>query len=255
MKEHYHVLLNLFIVFSFFCCKNENDYFLDALKRSSNNRVELAKVLKKYENDSLKVKAASFLISNMKGLYALDGPSMDKYYSSMDSLKERLALMNVFELRALSDSIIDQLHFSGLEKKYDLNNIGADYLIRRIDHAFKVREMPWAKDLSFEDFCEYLLPYRIGTEVLEDWQEDLGDYFKELLDETDLQLDSAMYMFCDKLSKKYKTNLYAYPSAMPTIKPSRLKYQRIGPCEDFANLFVFIGRTFGIPTAIDFTPQ
>lgn len=41
--------------------------------------------------------------------------------------------------------------------------------------------MPWAKDLSFEEFCEYLLPYRIGTEVLEDWQEDLGGHFEAIL--------------------------------------------------------------------------
>jgi len=243
------------IAFFLLSCKGKKSDLQDVLQSSNSNRGNIEQIIEYYKADSLKLKATIFLISNMKELYTLNGNSMDQYYNTMNVFQEQSEQMNVFELRAFSDSIIQMLDFSKLEKEYDLNSIKPDYLIRRIDHAFKVWEMPWAKDLNFEEFCEYLLPYRVGTEVLEDWQEDLGFYFKGVLDETDLQSDSTIYDFCGKLSAKYKTNLYSYPSGMPTIKPSRLKYQRIGPCEDFANLFVFIGRTFGIPTAIDFTPQ
>lgn len=105
--------------------QKEPDCLQDVLNLAGNNRVELEKVLKRYEDNSLKLKAASFLISNMKDLYTLDGSPMDQYYNSMDSLQERSAQMNVFELRALSDSVIKPLHFNGLDKKFDLNQMNA----------------------------------------------------------------------------------------------------------------------------------
>lgn len=47
----------------------------------------------------------------------------------------------------------------------------ADYLINNIDHAFKVwKHRPWNKTLGFDDFCELILPYRIGNEPLSDWR-------------------------------------------------------------------------------------
>ena len=48
-------------------------------------------------------------------------------------------------------------------KIYDAHIITAEYLIDNIDCAFdNWQKRPWNRSLSFEDFCEYLLPYRIG---------------------------------------------------------------------------------------------
>ena len=42
---------------------------------------------------------------------------------------------------------------------------GTRLLVSNIEWAFKVwREQPWGKNVSFEQFCEYILPYRIGNE-------------------------------------------------------------------------------------------
>lgn len=57
---------------------------------------------------------------------------------------------------------------------YDSHVITASYLIRNIDHAFGMWEkQPWGKYIKFEDFCEYILPYRVAFEPLSEWERDL----------------------------------------------------------------------------------
>ena len=46
------------------------------------------------------------------------------------------------------------------------------YLVTNIEWAFKVwREQPWGKNVPFGQFCEYVLPYRVGNEELVPWRE------------------------------------------------------------------------------------
>ena len=62
--------------------------------------------------------------------------------------------------------------YRNLPKIYDAHIITAEYLIDNIDRAFdNWQKRPWNRSLSFEDFCEYLLPYRIGDEPLEEWKD------------------------------------------------------------------------------------
>jgi hypothetical protein len=191
----------------------------------------------------------------MDDFYTLDGKSMDKYYQTIDSLHHAPEKMEILAARSFYDDLIKRCKFDDLKEKADLKNIKATYLIQRIDHAFDAWQTPWAKNLDFEDFCEFLLPYRVGTEVLEPWEYDYKNYFQFAFDNIDYESDSALYYICDNISNRYKVHSYDYPLTMPSIKPSVLKYQQIGPCYDFANMFIYIGRTFGIPVAIDFTPQ
>ncbi|MDR2916476.1 MAG: discoidin domain-containing protein [Tannerella sp.] len=252
MKYILLFLLSLIILIS---CSKENDRLQWALELAGENRTELEKVLEHYQNEPLKLKAAEFLISNMNGFYTSHGKSMDKYYRIMDSINKAPITMEVLDMRDFYDSIFERYKLNDLKRTSDLESIKSQYLIQRIDHAFEAWQTPWAKDLSFEDFCEYLLPYRIGTEVLENWEQDYKNYFQYAFDRVDYQTDSALFTICDSISGRYKTNSYFYPDNMPTIKPSFLKHMQVAPCRDFANMFVFIGRTFGIPVAIDYIPQ
>ena len=55
--------------------------------------------------------------------------------------------------------------FRTLKKVYDAKVIKAEFLIHHIDQAFEVFEKrSWNKYLPFDDFCELILPYRIGDE-------------------------------------------------------------------------------------------
>jgi len=180
---------------------------------------------------------------------------MDRYYHIMDSVNNDPIKMETLELREFYDLIFKKHPQNDLVRKYDLEYVESQDLINRIDYAFEMKQSPWAKDLSFEDFCEYILPYRVGTEVLENWEQDYKSHFEHIFEKLDLNSDSALYIICDSISNMYKAHNYFYPINMPTVKPSYLKYASVAPCSDFTNLFVFIGRTFGIPTAVDFIPN
>ena len=57
-------------------------------------------------------------------------------------------------------------------KVYDAQVISADFLINHIDHVFRVWDSrPWARHYSFDEFCRYVLPYRLADERLEAWRE------------------------------------------------------------------------------------
>ena len=76
MKHCFFILL-LFII----ACKSETEQQLEfALQAAEENRTELEKVLKHYANDSLKLKAAKFLICNMPGHVSYVGQEIECYY-------------------------------------------------------------------------------------------------------------------------------------------------------------------------------
>lgn len=61
--------------------------------------------------------------------------------------------------------------------------IKAEFLIHHIDQAFEVFEKrSWNKYLPFDDFCELILPYRIGDEPLEEWRGWYRERYESILD-------------------------------------------------------------------------
>ena len=140
-----------------------------SLKDMLSANPKLQVVLDKYKDDSLKYKAAVFLIENLPFHYSYEGEPLNDY-------------LKLFELHGKGtmypDKVLDSIkracgpfHMDKLEAKSDIY-IDPVYLIENIEWAFKVwREQPWGKNVSFEDFCEFVLPYRVGDERLESWRE------------------------------------------------------------------------------------
>ena len=67
-------------------CRHTDPDLENALRQAGENRSQLEQVLDHYRNDSLKYKAACFLIANMPGHYSYGGEVLDAYYFSVDSL-------------------------------------------------------------------------------------------------------------------------------------------------------------------------
>ena len=135
-----------------------------ALRIAKGNRTELEKVLYYYQQDatdSLKYKAACFLIENMPYHSYTHGEQLEKYKKYYAWLKDSHGKTP----EEVADSVKKTFGPIGqLDKKYDLLEVDSAYLCNNIEWAFKVwREQPWGKNISFEMFCEYLLPYRIDV--------------------------------------------------------------------------------------------
>ena len=70
-----------------------------------------------------------------------------------------------------------------LPRKDDLRSVSAEMLIENIDLAFKQwKERPWNKALSFDDFCELILPYTISDDQPVRWRRMYAEHYNHVLD-------------------------------------------------------------------------
>ena len=66
------------------CSSSEKEQLETALVFADTNRAELEKVLEYYKNDSLKLKAAIYLIENMPLYYTYKGSDLDSLHIALE---------------------------------------------------------------------------------------------------------------------------------------------------------------------------
>lgn len=238
------LLLTLLLI----SCSSMEDKRLDiCLQAADSNAEELEKVLKHYEEEPEKLKAARFLLSNMLYNYAYtDG--------EIDSLK-RVLTMAISQQGVLSREIRDKwkgIRYNKAQKELDIRKIKADLLIENIDLAFEVWERrPWSKHYSFEDFCDYILPYRLDNEPLERWRKLYYDRYASALDSLYQGADvvKAAELLHDYIKKEGFVHNRDF--TLPHFGALFLWKNRIGYCRDKTDLLCYAMRAAGIPVASD----
>ena len=256
----------LWLVFDRVQNRTQNDFLDESLRLAGDNRTELEKVLSHYRQnpaDSLKSRAAVFLISNMAGHFSYSGNSMEAYYDASDSISRMLVNSSQDEIQNVFDKLAAQ--FSSRPAVIcDLRILKASYLIDNIDKAFDDwQNGEWATHLNFDEFCEYLLPYKIADlQTLDNWREYLANPIYGDLQYLPLCMHSAhsAYWACDKVNQIYVRQQSRISvdakNAMPLRRiNSLLATLKKKDCDDYSIATVSIMRAKGIPTAIDFTPQ
>ncbi len=178
------VSLLIFIIIN--SCKPVVDSKLEfALNAAGDNRIELEKVLEYYKNDSLKLAAANYLISNMPYHY-----TREEYYVSPYGQKYRPNITS-FSCRENVKKHCDSLLQSGyrIEQRsvHDINTLNSAFLINNIELAFSAWQNPWSKQISFNDFCRYILPYRAQTEQISYLRKEIMERFVPILDSINVQ--------------------------------------------------------------------
>ena len=220
-----------------------------ALECAATNKGELEKVLEHYKDEPEKYKAACFLIENMPYHYALEG-------EELDSLKTVLASADAYGVMLKDTAVPDWDYYtpSGLQRKPDVLNIRAEFLINNIDLAFDGwKKRPWNASLSFADFCEWLLPYRIGNETPDNWRQIYHDRYSFLLDEVYTGIDvveaiSVVWEYLQKEDPYRFTWVFNYPH----LGGEYLLHNRIGKCQDACDFMIYVMRAIGVPVAYDF---
>lgn len=151
----------------------------DALDMAGENRGELEKVLRHYEEegDTLKYNAAKFLIENMPYRYSYSGAcldSLDKAYLSMSCAAKDLR-DSVFKART------GNINLSSGKVSVDIRSLTAKQLISAIDDACDLwRKVNWSKEYCQELFFDYVLPYRLMNEQPSDWRATVKKEFPDL---------------------------------------------------------------------------
>ncbi len=192
----------LFISFLFSCSNKSN--LEQALDK---NRTEIEKVLQHYsENlaDSLKLKAAKFLIENMDAYSFSTSPKLEAYYHRLDSifsLNDRADAISQQQQTLLNQLVMPNLR--NFKIIPDLQYVSADFMIDNINRAFEAWESPFAKGMNFDDFCEYLLPYKFGMERPSAWrsayQTAIYPHLKFMLDNS-CRLDSGLILHTSQIA-------------------------------------------------------
>lgn len=234
-----------------------------ALRYAGENRPELEKVLAHYSHnpqDFLKLRAAKFLIEEMPGHYSYNTTQIKEYYDRAKNIYQQsddLAYRKE-ALQKLSDST--KRFISTIE---DIQYINHQYLIRSIDRSFELWENHrWAKHLTFDEFCEYLLPYKvIDTQYLDEWKQDLYSRFESdtllyqtIVDHNHMNLEKAIEIN-KTLQEAIPPIIYLVIDIIPLLATDFLEYMAFGKCDDYSHITNMVMRSKGIPVAFDFTPQ
>lgn len=264
MMKYVFSIIIVFLVYTIpvFSCPSDNDNQerIDrALKRAGSNAKNLQRVLDHFKDNELKYKAACFLIENMDGKFCQVSPVINHYITEVDSFMSVNPNLNTRDYRAFYEDV--QLRHKNFmhkaEPQYDIETVTANYLISNIESAFGVWNKPWAKDVSFDLFCKYVLPYRIGEEPISNWR----DRFKSLYEYPTEQLfdcqDNRFYKMgiYSELRKKLPISIYTPKYLRPEIPLDMLPDMHVGNCKDAASFSTAQLRSLGIPSTIDFVPQ
>ena len=182
----------------------------ETAKSSISNQTELTSFLEHYKlsGNSEKYEAACFLISNMPGK-----------------------------------------HSAGENIVYDIDVVKSDSLISSLEESFLLKEeSSFLKDYSFEQFLEYILPYRIVDEPLEYyWKQDCKRHFRSanMVDIIQAAKD---------INSQVKLNLSPANNGELPQSYSSLIRNGYGKCDDRSALLVMALRASGIPCSYEFVP-
>lgn len=208
-------IITFLLCASLFACdftSNTDERMLSyALEHAGDNRKELEYVIEHFKGDSLKKEAACFLVRNM----------------------------------------VYHFGFDKRNKIPDITSITSDYLINNIELAFQVWPKPWNKNISFDDFCRYILPYRSLHELPSSLRGMLMNIYLPILDslQVDNTYDAVMIM-----QKILKTKV-AYHEVIPKYYPTaeEIHATGLGRCDGMVMYGVNMMRAVGIPAVVEHT--
>lgn len=255
----------LLTVFLFVSCGNVPTKLEEALALSGKNRTELESVLQYYSRspeDSLKLRAAEFLIANMPGHYSYYGAPLDDYLDSIHHSANLRAypwhLRNMFLIQAYRKPELARM--KGVSRIEDIHRITSGYLIDNIEKAFLAWQKPWARHLNFDDFCEYLLPYRVENEPIMNWRDSLDvEGFSHTLQrmETIDELFESPYQACLQLNTRLMDIFKEMKKDSVTFSHPLIGEKEVVKfgCPEFVYAVIFVMRGMGIPVSIESIEQ
>ncbi len=271
-------LVITFFLFLLSGCASEVDKRVDTvLSIFGANRTDLETVLKHYKHEPQKLKAAKFLIANMRhhhSYYSVRNPRQHPLLDSLTGVADSLLFCSV---SLAADSLytekarkmINEVRVGFREKQgervaeqpvrilwkdgYDLHWVKAAQLISHIDHVFELkRQITGLQRLSAEDFYEYVLSYRsIPDFSLIDFSDGYAAFMNKYLsavNKDSLREVAQKYNYVIGRTREFFPP-YPYKEE---VGYQELFFHGFHDCIPIANYGVSILRACGIPAAVEF---
>ena len=229
------------------------------------NRKELEDLLYHYrEIDPNREKfcAAVFLIENLSAHQSYMGNAINGYYdyakkilgdTTLTPEQQRDSLLEISDLeyRYLTDNIIS-----------DAQIIKSSFLIDNIDKSYSLwKTCPWASHISFDDYLEWLLPYKaVELQELDSWRDTLFSFFGESLAsqiKNDVEYGTTIDMaerIKNNISQGVNRHGLYTRAGLPLLSSYLLPRQTFGDINDYSLLALLTFRASGVPSVIDETP-
>jgi len=213
----------------------------------------LREVLQHYrqKNEMEKFQAALFLIKNISihksielDWYATDDKKVNFSEFNYDNYLQGLSYLKSIDATQRRNTISD------------LEQISKEYLIKNIDDAFDLwKNNSWSKDYSFENFCEYILPYKGSVEPFEEnWREVWQEYLSLVIKRNKEREEKDPVIVCNEILSElqdFKFTLHK-KDFQPVLNSSQMMYRREGSCNDLTNMAILATRSIGIATSLDY---
>lgn len=244
------------------CSRHDKLLLEEAFSLAGENRRELELVLAHYQGNTLKLDAVKFLITNMVGLSVPDTTSLIAYqpfYQKCDSIRIKYKANQ----RAFWETLVDSLwreyqKKASVQVKYTplLKIITAKQFITEVELAFKSwKENELSKDCSFNDFCEYILPFSRGNcFVLDDSRSRFYQLYKEKFYRNNME---SIFAETDSLLCIYKDidfDIFG-GSNIPVLSTEALMQMGGGLCTERGTFNSLLLSALGAPVTMDFAPH
>ena len=230
-------------------------------------------VLRHYQDEPQKLEAACFLLQNMSKAYGTDASLQEAcvpFYLQYDSLMrvygyDSLLKLFDYERKVDWDRQVDSLwsafydNHSEVQKRQllpDLQILTTQQLIAEIDLAFEAwrSNVYTHKGCTWEEFCEYILPYRRRNGLLIDsarmvfYERHHKAFFRQVGKDMIAEADSLLYQY------RHISHSGFAGMQIPILSAAALEQLRHGLCEHKCWFNSLLFSALGMAVAVDFVP-
>ncbi|PRD56764.1 transglutaminase-like domain-containing protein [Sphingobacterium gobiense] len=257
-------------IFLFISCVNDKTRYFESTK---------AGIIEYYKDDSLRLEAARYILNNIEGLKHLEDDENQGRQPYFDYLK-KIALQSELDRngkkkegkrkpeKELYTRVLDSIFEAERQRSVtvgsrlieDISYLSQEQIQENIEFAFYTRQnFPWSKKVDFEDFKEYVLPYRVTDAYSPHSKRIFLEEYKPLVDSIRSISDPH------EVAKRIKDDIHLwfkedgvlgarYPFLFP-MTFENIFNGRVGTCYEATTLRVEIMRALGIPTAFEIVPH
>jgi len=229
---------------------------IEVFNISGVHKPELARFVLETElkDDSLKLDAAYFLLSNLAtnytAFYTLQDSSGAEYEIIPNNFKDYA------EIKSYLDSIENlngKLFYRADSFLIDYSEVSTQYLSSTVDKAFRV----WRKNLDKRDygfglFKNYILPYRVANEEIEPFRDLLSEKFSSIIDDKKTFRENVEFINEKINSLVVYDETFVKEQRVPHLK--KLLERGRGNLLEINILKVKMMRSLGFAAALDYSP-
>lgn len=239
----YIFILGIFTI----SCNNDKsdkrpDYWLN-----ENSSVE------QYPADSSYLERATILSGKMDVL--------SKLVDTLENIKKKNSTLTKENLDSIAGLLSKSLGISENDKPYlilDKKYISKEKIVHNNQLAYKaLLESNWKNTVSFEDYKEYILPYKLTNEIFDNWRDSLYLSHQKLI------ASQPVFKNLDSIYKYHISKTYNSLSSKVSMRkyfPSEENYSwmnitKEGDCVSRCRYAIYHLRAAGVPATYDYIPN